>query len=125
MFLILAKQIGLCYTLGMAKKKSYDLNELLEKREKIALDLVDVYWEMKPSKFATKDQLSEFATLARIAGERGKIGMKAIEKLDDLIESLKNKKPENTVGSLTNDEIKMLMEYRKNAKRSTAAGSKA
>ena len=125
--LILAKRIALCYSLGMTKKKSYDLNELLEQREKIALDLVDVYWEMKPTKCATKDQLADFSKLARIAGERGKIGMKAIEQLDAMIESLKNQKPETNTGDLTNEEIKMLMEFRKkNGKQgSTSSGSKA
>ena len=123
--LILAKRIGLCYSFGMAGKKQYDLQELQQQREKIALDLVDVYWEMKPKKYATKDELADFSKLARIAGERGKIGMKAIEQLDAMIESLKNKKPETNTGDLTNEEIKLLMEFRKNGKRSTSAGSKA
>lgn len=111
----------------MAKKeKSYDIDDLKKKREAIALDLVDVYWEMKPSKFAGKDELSEFATLARIAGERGKIGMKAIEKLDDLIAQAQQQKPINEVAGLTNEEIKLLMEFRKNGKsKSTSTRSKA
>lgn len=111
----------------MAKKeKSYNIDDLKKKREAIALDLVDVYWEMKPSKFADKDELSEFATLARIAGERGKIGMKAIEKLDDLIAQAQQQKPINEVAGLTNEEIKLLMEFRKNGKsKSTSARSKA
>lgn len=127
LFLILAKQIALCYSFGMTGKKQYDLQELQQQREKIALDLVDVYWEMKPTKCATKDQLADFSKLARIAGERGKIGMKAIEQLDAMIESLKNQKPETNTGDLTNEEIKMLMEFRKkNGKQgSTSSGSKA
>ena len=122
--LILAKRIALCYSFGMAGKKQYDLQELQQQREKIALDLVDVYWEMKPTKCATKDQLADFSKLARIAGERGKIGMKAIEQLDAMIESLK---PETNTGDLTDEEIKMLLEFRKkNGKqRSTSSGSQA
>ena len=125
--LILAKRIALCYSFGMAGKKQYDLQELQQQREKIALDLVDVYWEMKPTKCATKDQLADFSKLARIAGERGKIGMKAIEQLDAMIESLKNQKPETNTGDLTDEEIKMLLEFRKkNGKqRSTSSGSQA
>jgi len=100
----------------MAKTKHTLLEELKEKRDKIALDLVDIYWTMKPPKKATEKKISEVSSRARIEGERGKIGMKAIEQLDKRIAELSKEKPASDVATLSNDEIQMLMEYRKNGK---------
>lgn len=101
----------------MAKNTNTNsLADLIEKRNLIALDLVDIYWEMKPPKQATDKELSEFTALARIAGERGKIGMKAIDKLETLIAMAGKEKPTDQMGGFTDEEIKLIMEHRKNGK---------
>lgn len=110
----------------MAKDKNQNtLADLIAKRERIALELVDIFDEMKPSEFADKEELSRFSSLARIAGERGKIGMKAIDKLDELIARHKQPKQKNEIASLTNAEIKLVMEFRKNGGKSKSASARS
>jgi len=98
----------------MAKeKKANHLTDLNSTLEKIVVDLVDIYWEMKPSKNASDKELSEFSTKARIAGERGKIAMKAIDELRFLISIRDAKKPESQADKLSDEEIKLIFEFRK------------
>lgn len=97
-------------------EKKLSLAELIEERDRISLDLMKVYWDMQIPAGCVGDELATRASMARIAGERGKIGMKAIEKLEVLIAQAKEQKPENTMGGLSDDEIRMLMEYRANGK---------
>jgi hypothetical protein len=101
----------------MADKKNINhLTDLNATLEKIVVDLVDIYWEMKPKKNASDSELSEFSTLARIAGERGKIAMKAIDELRFLMDLRDKKKPDNNADTLSDEEIKLILDYRKKKK---------
>jgi hypothetical protein len=94
------------------KKQNYllDIDATLTK---IVVDLVDIYWEMKPEKNSTVKQLSEFSTKARISSERSKIAMKAIDELKFLKE-INDSKKTNTEKLLSPEEIKLILDFRKN-----------